>query len=519
MMISKVAIVSAVVVLSLWNLAAGAGPVPKDWKVDASLYPKAYGVLANEHLMFPVDMKDWAVKIDHTRQLFLDDYLIASRKRITRQVHAAKKHPGNPILRPDKTWEGRGCPFQFILRDPKTGKFQMWYAAHISHKLPSGVRVRFPTCYAESDDGIRWTKPVLNLFEFKGSKANNLVIPGGNPFGVFHEPQDPDPQRRYKAVVWHEPQYVPREGYWLYTSPDGIHWKRERREPIALSLSGYTLPQSGIGDTSLFYWDPRLKKYIGDVKFVLPGKMRTRGIMESDDLIHWTPPRMTLYPDGLDDSDSQIYGHLGFVYESMWIGMMRMMHTKRVKGSHKQTTIELTASRDGRHWTRVGKREEIIPFGKPAEWDSTYHDPCTTPILVNDELWIYYRSMPLWKDRRPSSGKSQIGLAMLRRDGFVSLNAGAEGGNVVTRPLTFQGKTLFINAEIADGGHIKAALQDASGKTLAPYSLAGCKPVTGDVLRAKVAWAEGQTISAAPGKSRRLVFELKKAKLYSFWIE
>jgi hypothetical protein len=40
---------------------------------DRSLFPKAYGILASEHLMHPVDMSDWPVKIDRTRQLFVDE--------------------------------------------------------------------------------------------------------------------------------------------------------------------------------------------------------------------------------------------------------------------------------------------------------------------------------------------------------------------------------------------------------------------------------------------------------------
>jgi len=494
-----------------------ADPLPKSWHVDRALYPKAYGVLASEHLMFPVDMGDWPVKIDGSRQLFIDDYLIASMKNVSRQVHQAKKHHGNPIIVPDKPWEiggGRaGCVFHIIRHDPKTGRFRMWYAGYTSYTLASGKRARFPGLYAESADGLIWQKPELGLYEFKGSKANNIIIPYGNLWGVFYEPNDPDPNRRYKGLIWHE--HV-REGYYLYTSPDGIRWTQIRKEPVALSLQSYTMPQNGIGDTSLFRWDSRLGKYIGDVKFVLPGKMRVRGMMESDDLIYWTRPRMTIYPDGLDDPDSQIYGHMGFYYESMWIGFMRVMHTRRAK-SYKQTTVELTASRDGRHWTRVGKREEFIALGKPNDWDAHYHDPSTEPILIGNELWIYYRSTRMGAKKEHQ--RHCIGLAKLRRDGFVSLNAGEKTGTVVTRPLTFKGKELFVNAEVGKGGYVKAGLRKRSGKAVRAYTLAKCTPVTGNVLDGRITWEGKGTIECPPKTSLRLVFELKNAKLYSFWIK
>ncbi|MCH7685967.1 MAG: hypothetical protein IH899_04675 [Planctomycetes bacterium] len=335
---------------------------------DQSLFPQAYGILGNEHLMFPVDMSDWPVKIDSSHQLFVDDYLIASTENVRRTVHQAKKQVGNPIMVVDKPWEGLGPAWQplIIRRDNATGRFRMWYAGGVRYTLPTGVAARFPALYAESKDGITWKKPELGLHRFNGSKANNIVIPDGNFFGIIVEPNDPDPKQRYKGIVWHEPKSVPREGYFLYTSPDGIHWNRELEEPLALSLNGYAIPQSGIGDTSIFRWDRRLGKYVGDVKFVLPGKMRCRGMMESDDLIHWTRPRMTLYPDALDDPDSQIYGHLSFCYESMWLSFVRVIHTERTAG-YKPTTVELTASRDGRHWTRVGNREEILSLGAETE--------------------------------------------------------------------------------------------------------------------------------------------------------
>lgn len=485
--------------------------------VDRSLYPKAYGVLDNEWLLYPMDTADWPVKVDRSRQLFVDDYLIAKAENIEREVHAPKKHASNPLLRPEKPWEGTGLVFQIVLRDETTKKFRMWYAAFGHYKLPSGLDTRFPTCYAESDDGLKWSRPELGLLEFNGSKANNIVIHAGNPYGLMFEPNDPDPNRRYKAVVWHEPKYVPREGYFLYTSPDGIRWTRAREAPLALSSMGYTMPQSGIGDTSVFRWDRHLGKYVGDVKFILPGRFRTRGIMESDDLIHWTRPRMTLYPDALDEADSQIYGHLGFCYESMWIGFLRMYHDKRT--GWKQTTVELTASRDGGHGTRVGKREEFMPLGKPGEWDADYHDPSWDPILVGDELWIYYRSCN--RDPGPKNPKvgHAIGLATLRRDGFVSLNGGEQPATVITRPLTMPGRSLFVNAEVADGGWVKVAALSEDRRPIVQHTIDECTALTKGSTRERITWRETKELPLADREHVCLMFRLKQAKLYSFWME
>ena len=223
--------------------------------------------------------------------------------------------------------------FHAVRRDESTGLFRMWYAGHVVYNMPSGVRVRFPALYAESEDGITWKRPELGLHEFDGSKANNIIIPAGNLFGLIIDQNAADPERRYTGLVCHIPEFVPREGYFLYTSPDGIHWTRRRQEPLAISLLGYTMPQSGIGDTTIFRFDRHLQEvHRRRQGSSCRARSRCRGTMESDDLIHWTRPRMTIFPDGLDDADSQIYGHISFRYESMWLGLMRMMHTERTPG-------------------------------------------------------------------------------------------------------------------------------------------------------------------------------------------
>lgn len=335
-----------VLLLFLWLTASyGQAPDPAQWNVDKSLFPQAYGLLANEHLLYPIDQRDWPVKIDNSRQLFLDDYLIASLENVRRTVNPARKHPQNPLIDQDKPWEGPGPVFHTVMRNEKTGKFRMWYNGYHNFKLPSGTIVRWPTCYAESDDGVNWKKPELGLCEYEGSKANNIVILNGGMFGLIDDQRERNPAHRYKAIVWHDwrnPQGAPREGYYLYCSPDGIQWTQTRKQPLALNQNHH---QPGIGDTSLFFWDQRLERYVGYTKILFRNPtMRTSGMMESDDLVHWSRPRMTIFPDALDDADTQIYQHYGFFYESMWIGLMRVMHTELIDESLTQTVVELTAA-------------------------------------------------------------------------------------------------------------------------------------------------------------------------------
>src|SRR5262249_32938230 len=91
------------------------------------------------------------------------------------------------------------------------GKYRMWYVAGSDDGLVNKVDTSFRPAYAESQDGIHWIKPELGLTEFAGNKRNNLVelSPpldmarlGSLVCFVLHEPEDKDPSRRYKMLIY-----------------------------------------------------------------------------------------------------------------------------------------------------------------------------------------------------------------------------------------------------------------------------------------------------------------------------
>jgi len=531
---------------------------PGDNSLDRSLYPKAYGILATEKLLYPVDMGNWPVKIDAKRQLFVDDYLLKSMSGLKRQYHEMKRHPANPVWKPP---EWIGMPF-YVMRD-ENGKFRLWYQVRTRYQNADGKARRHPTGYIESDDGLHWRAPKLGIVSAGGSTDNNYCFEKSLE-GIFYEPWETDPSRRYKGLVHFEPDNDKTlevfEGYWLYVSADGIHWKPDHEAPAATSLVSYTLPMSGIGDTSTWRWDPVLKKYICNTKFVFGGRYRAYGICESDDLIHWSRPQMALYRDELDPEGMQFYAHHTFNYESMWLGLiknhlvfrdgtrnpfppserMKRPKGKRRGGGYKHSELQLTLSRDGRHFTRCPGRLRILPEPKKPTFDMDYPSLATgIPIRMGNELWFYYTdrrhvSSPGGRTGPKPHGYYRLLLATLRVDGFASVNAGDRPGTLVTRPLTFNGTKLFVNAEVGEGGYVKAALREAHptmktfvprdqrapwGEMIDPYTPANCKPVTGNVFAGRITWRGRDSLQRIPKTSPRLVFELKNAKLYSFWIE
>ncbi len=515
-----------VFVLMAGGLSAGAQDRP--W-VDRDGFPEAYSILTSDHIMFPDNITDWPMKIDSSRQLFVDDYVISSMYNLSRQFHAVKKHDGNPLM--------PGQPVA-VFYDETSGRFRMWYDRH----------------YAESDDGINWTKPDL------GPNGNMIISDHGEVRGFIYNPDLPEQDGRYKIVfeIRYNAQTGEPGGFYLYHSRDGRKWHRRPQGPILQRTYNHMMSyepepaetaagrafqwhqpdhfqSNGVGDTSIFQYDRVLKKYTCSAKFniymppekfkelgVVPDgkwRLRLRAFMESDDLIHWSAPRFLLFPDRHDAPDCQIYSHIGFPYESMWIGMIRIMHI--IPAGFKQVDLQIAYSRDGRHWLRPLHREPFIPLGTEDSWEADYS--CFTkypPTPVGDELWFYYYgSRNGQRDNLDHWGPLSIGLAKLRRDGFASLNAGENAGKIITRPLTFGGSRLFVNADVQKDGWVKASVLTRDSKPLTSYSLDDSVALTEDTTKGSMVWKSRARLVPPGDEHIRLLFQLKNARLYSFWIE
>jgi hypothetical protein len=132
-------------------------------------------------------------------------------------------------------------------------------------------------------------------------------------------------------------------------------------------------------------------------------------------------------------------------------------------------------------------------------------------------LWIYYGgktgTVPVDKGGKPFQA---IGLAQLRRDGFVSLDASQKGGYILTKRLITSGNTLQLNVAVSQGGYAKVAVIGKDGKPVRGFSLADCVPLRGDGIEQTVNWSSKADLGSLTGQPMRLRIELKKASLYSF---
>ena len=189
-------------------------------------------------------------------------------------------------------------------------------------------------------------------------------------------------------------------------------------------------------------------------------------------------------------------------------------------------TIELTSSRDLRHWNRVADRApfiELSPVGDGSAYDTGQIEPTNRPVVHNDELWFYYsglrrRGMPIadYLARKHLDGGA-ICLAKLRLDGFVSLKGGIEWGSVLTKPLTVENKQLHINVDSWRGKVLAEIIDANDGQPIPGFTKNDCIPAIIDSIDETVTWKGKADLSELLGKTVRIKFSLWQAELYAFW--
>ena len=446
-------------------------------------------------------------------QLFLDDHFIEEKSGVLRRYHPFEKHPANPVLKPDQPWEGEvAYLFGSVLPSENRIGYRMWYHTHRGYR----------NLYATSKDGIHWTKPELGIAEFNGSRANNIFIERPKESHlpiVIHTPWEADSNRHYKLIYYdygRTDSKHPVSGFYGAYSADGIHWSKELPEPI--------LPDPG--DIGNFVWDPTRGRYIGYAKIwaaVLGFRRRSIGFTSTSNFEHWPPTELVLTPDEVDDrwveNDQQhtdFYGLAAFPYESMYLGFLWVFRI--TEGTNDGPIhLELVSSRDGIRWKRQeGDRPPILALGPSGSWDGGMLHTATQPLIDGDTINLFYGASDQTHESPIADGwgNCAIGLATLRKDGFASLDAGAEIATITSRPIeNLQGR-VRLNAD-ATNGWIKVAILDDAGEVVPGFGLDQCQPLQNDGLDQSVSWGNRRTLppSKAP---RRIRFQLQNASLYAF---
>jgi hypothetical protein len=378
------------------------------------------------------------------------------------------------------------------------------------------------TCYATSRDGIHWDKPALDV-----EPGTNVVLRHHRDSNtVWLDCAERDPKRRWKMFTM---ENRPGKGWSLVVraSADGIHWS----EPLASSLP--------VGDRTTVFYNPFRNLWVYSLRSGLGNLGRMRLYREHADAVAgltWRDSDISLWvgADRLDPHNPnpelskiapQLYNLDAVAYESLLVGFFSIWQGDPAsRGFQKRNEVLLGFSRDGFHWQRPDRR----PFAGINESEGAWNWANVQStgggfLVVGDKLYFYVSG----RQQSRRTGHNTTGLAILRRDGFASMDAGSEEGTLTTQPVQFKGKHLFVNLR-APQGELKVEVLDEQGNPLPPFTRANCQPMRGDHTLAAVKWtgatdsdkdkSNSKDLSSLAGRPVRFRFLLRNGSLYSFWV-
>jgi len=466
------------------------------------------------------------VNVGLRKQLLVDDYVIAKTSNVERQLgKVTKQNGGEPIIKPDKPWEeSKHLGFySAVLRTDDN--FQMWYNVTAND-----------VGYAESDDGIHWTKPNV------GENGENNIVFEGHGFSCFIDLHETDPEHKYKAAYGPDmhrlrkriggPAAKMRKAAHLAHSPDGIHWNPYNNgEPVIsrepMYIEGHTVITAS--DThSQIIWDADTELYrlftrdlyighaSGEVRPPEGKVSRGSRSMTNPDVktkpTDWTLVRTWEFDrEGKDEyRHRQIYALTDWIYHGVHFAMMKVF----TAGGF--INFYIGTSRDGANWDLnwVYNENPLIPGGPDASFDQAGVSPFAQPITWQDRHWLYYGGMD--KGHKNKEDQMAIGLASLRLDGFVCLSAGDHPGAVTTKPFKLDSSKLEVNVDAAQGRFCVEVL-DATGQPFPGFAQKDCQNIKGvDELRFEPKWKRHVNLSVLRDREVRLRFHLRNARLYAF---
>jgi hypothetical protein len=460
------------------------------------------------------------------KHLVLDNINIADTYRLRRRVHQPARDPAEPVLRPEKPWDGASVTPLHVAFDDERKTWRMWYQAHDPKLQEERVKLGkskygnvgepqpIYCCYAESPDGIHWQRPNLGIYGDTNMVFKGFSSVAGNTF--IHRPDAPKDER-YLMVncEWYSEQ---QGGIYIAYSPDGLHWKYPSEKSLI----------HGESDTcNCIVWNPERQVFMlymrgwhcAAVNWPVLGKGNPRrrvNYSESKDLKTWTEPQQILTPDELDTND--YYGFQVFRHADYWLGQLWIYDDD----IEETIEIELAWSRDGIHWSRLPERPKFLQRGRPGEQDGYMIIPAQQPVVVGDDMFVYATGHPNPHGAADAHASSAAYRSRLRLDGFVSLDAGLPHGALITRPFVLESDAVTINAATYCGEVIAELVEpfyhEPEGKPIEGFAAKDFDVFRGNSIAHKLSWRGKSDLSSLRGRRLMLRMLLQRAELYSFTI-
>jgi hypothetical protein len=414
------------------------------------------------------------------------------------------------------------------------GKYRMWYyACHWDEHPGRDPRLanlaEGPVCYAESDDGVHWTKPHLGQVEWRGSRRNNVIrlatlrIEGVH---VIRDDTDPDPDRRYKMVYTSEPTI---RKFWTIrtaTSADGLNW-----------VDGPELPFDGFIEQSSLYEFNGLYFVNGQKLERSEGGHRSgrQGYaIVSPDFDHWLAecgesfllpePRNPEERGGDKPYDQAHIGVGAASFGNVLVGLYCIWHNKPYPTEKDWFGMGVTSgdfglvvSNDGLHFREPVKghvflhRDDSPPTNQAGIPHGRILCQGNGILNVGDETRIYHGRWANTADIKDYY--AEVALATLPRDrwGALGLFPGATEGTVWSAPVTLpeKGCELALNADGASG--VSVEVSGDRFDLIPAFSRANAGKAAGpDGLDVPIRWT-GKALAELGGQTVRFRFRLAKA--------
>jgi len=507
------------------------------------------------------------IDIGSRRELFVDSAIVEELSGGA-QLRLHRPVPREIALEHDLPWEGTGCIYHCVFLDGDL--FRMYYRGYNVNpsyeSSKSGQVTHKLGLYAESHDGIHWRKPELGLYQFNGSKANNIVLANGDLDGVTIDPSEmaifkdenpaAPPEARYKALVLTQPAEHNSRGLIALKSADGLRWTPLVKHPV--------ITDGAFDSQNLAFWDAEHSVYRAYWRYFDRGTpdqpyvgIRSIRTATSKDFIHWNNQRDLVYPDvprtHLYTNAVKPYPRaphllIGFPTRYLerelnnglgeartkaapekiqqWSASLRALpeleqRERRAAASERYgsalTESVLMASRDGVTFKRW--EEAFLPPGIEREgtWNYGHQYVAWHVIETKSDLpgapneLSFFATESYWTP--PGSALRRY---TLRLDGFVSVQAPMSGGELVTKPVRFTGRQLRLNFSTSAAGSVRVELQDEAGRPLPGFSLEDCPPLFGDSVERPISWRSGTDVGALAGQAVRLRIVLQDADVYAY---
>lgn len=422
---------------------------------------------------------DGVLDIGSRRELFVDRYLTAQMQGTTLKLH--EPQPAPAMLQPADNLE-----YGTVIRDGDL--FRLYTREARGSKFDGDVTE--VTRYCESRDGITWTKPNLGLVEIDGTRDNNVILhspPFCHNFSPFLDSRTGAlPSERFKALAG-----TVKSGLAAFVSADGIRWRKLQDAPVLTYTKEYAFDSQNVS-----FWSESEQCYVCYFRHFLDGKLRSVCRTTSPDFLTWSDP-IPLRPNFPGEHLYTTLTHPYFRAPHLYVALPTRFHP----GRGESTDILFMTARGSAPFDRTFREAFIRPGLDPARWGNRSNYAALNVVPTGPaEMSIYVTPF-----RRLT----------LRTDGFASLHAGADEGEMITHPLRFTGAKLDINYATSAGGMLRVEIQSPGGNPVSGFSANDCTPLTGDAISQTVTWSGGTDVSALAGQSVRLKFKMLEADLYS----